>query len=65
MAETWAEEVARLRREIAERESRLRLLVLGDQRVRVTMLSTCPVDHSRLAPGATCLGCGVHMLEDL
>lgn len=31
MAETWAEEVARLRREIAERQARLHYLVLGDQ----------------------------------
>lgn len=37
MAETWTEEVARLQREIAERQSRLQFLVLGDPRVSVTM----------------------------
>jgi hypothetical protein len=36
MAETMAEEVARLQREIAERQGRLAALVLGDQRQAVT-----------------------------
>lgn len=31
MPETWAEEVDRLKREIAERQARLHFLVLGDQ----------------------------------
>lgn len=34
--ETWAEEVERLKREIAERQGRLAALVLGDQRQAVT-----------------------------
>lgn len=36
-AESWAEEVARLRREIGERQMRLEALVLGDPRVGVSM----------------------------
>jgi hypothetical protein len=35
--ETWAQEVARLRREIAERQARLQFLVLGDQTKMVTV----------------------------
>ena len=35
MAETWAEEVQRLQREIADRQARLQHLVLGDPRVSV------------------------------
>lgn len=35
--ESWADEVARLRREIGEREARLRHLILGDPRKRVTV----------------------------
>jgi hypothetical protein len=31
VAETWAEEVTRLQREIGERQARLHFLVLGDQ----------------------------------
>lgn len=31
MTETWAQEAERLKREIAERQMRLRHLVLGDQ----------------------------------
>ncbi len=33
MAETVAEEIARLQREIGERQSRLQFLVLGDPRI--------------------------------
>jgi hypothetical protein len=35
--ETWAEEVARLRREIAVRQSRLQYLILGDQTKGVSL----------------------------
>jgi hypothetical protein len=38
VTESWAEEVARLRREIAERQTRLEFLVLGDQRIGVSAL---------------------------
>lgn len=36
MTESWAEEIARLRREIAERQMRLEALVLGDPRVGIS-----------------------------
>lgn len=39
MAETFAEEVARLQKEIAERQARLMRLVLGDQSVAVQGVS--------------------------
>lgn len=37
MTETWAEEVKRLQREIAERQARLMFLVCGDPRQSVTV----------------------------
>ncbi len=44
MTETWAEEVARLGREIAERQRRLQQLICGDPRVRVEVPNRLPTD---------------------
>lgn len=40
--ETWAEEVQRLQREIAERQSRLQYLICGDPRQSVTVPVSLP-----------------------
>jgi hypothetical protein len=53
MAETWAEEVARLQREIAERQARLAHLVLGDQRVGVG-LPLAPLPFGGTRDDGTC-----------
>lgn len=37
MLESWAEEVERLKDEIAARQARLSFLILGDQRKQVSM----------------------------
>jgi hypothetical protein len=46
--ETWAEEVARLGREIAERQARLERLICGDPRERVTVPPLSQEDLWRL-----------------
>jgi len=55
MSETWAEEVKRLQREIAERQMRLQRLICGDPRVSVHVpICTCAMGQMGLPHAAGC-----------